>query len=710
MKLAIQTNTVTSSGVKAEANFGLEFNSKIARMLSEQIYSDPILAVVREYLCNAFDAHTMVGKPDPVKCTLPNALAPYWAVRDFGPGLSQEQIMGTPENPRGLFNTYGKSGKDDSNLAIGGFGVGSKAGFAYCKQGSAFTVTSWHKGVKKVYTAHMDTNGIPNIALMAEIASIEPTGIEIKIPVDTKDMGAFINKTKQVCQWVPVRPTFNGAEIKFEDYKVKLAGNGWRVHEYLNTYISPSIVMGGICYYIDRNHFTGDASALLRHSVQFDVPIGAVELSISRESLNYDAGTIAYITERCEKAIEEFKASLKARMATAKTLWEKSCIRAEASLLSDITQKFDFKHKGRRSVHASYNVPSDCVGLLPVRAGAALDTIDTKTYYGGSRRYSRNVSVAANPYTVVVWNDGTTSYTSVKLITLVNKYRAKWPDKDINFVVVKAATKRDFMRIRAKMGWPDVWEHLNIQENYKFPGAVTTRTKRTDLIRSVSVIRNSYYDRACFKGIDLDFATTDTIYYVPRSAYHILQSFGSVKQCSASNITGYIIQTLQELQADYGEVYAIPAQYENLVKANKNFKNAIDFIIEKSDSVFTDALLQEKVNAELGVDHRTQSMYSGLHYRLKTKNTEYKATKLHAELEKVSIAKVDPKFKQALYDSVLKIRDFADKPFKDFKPSIKITIDLNKYPMLEVLPSVHGLNSDQLKIVTDYIKQCEKGN
>lgn len=99
MKVTTEHNEVVTSGDLAQANFGVEWSSKIARMFSDQVYSDPILAPVREYLCNAWDAHKLVGKEDvPVVVHVPTLLEPHWSVRDFGPGLSQAQIMGTPEN------------------------------------------------------------------------------------------------------------------------------------------------------------------------------------------------------------------------------------------------------------------------------------------------------------------------------------------------------------------------------------------------------------------------------------------------------------------------------------------------------------------------------------------------------------------------------------------------------------------------------------
>ena len=74
-----------SFGIKKE---GL---AHIFNVLRNQLYSDKVLAIIREYSTNGVDAHTEVGKLDkPIKVTLPNQLSPYFKVRDYGRGLTEE--------------------------------------------------------------------------------------------------------------------------------------------------------------------------------------------------------------------------------------------------------------------------------------------------------------------------------------------------------------------------------------------------------------------------------------------------------------------------------------------------------------------------------------------------------------------------------------------------------------------------------------------
>ena len=61
----------------------------IFNVLRNQLYSDKILALIREYSCNAVDAHVEVGDADkPIEVTLPNPLSLEFKVRDYGRGLN----------------------------------------------------------------------------------------------------------------------------------------------------------------------------------------------------------------------------------------------------------------------------------------------------------------------------------------------------------------------------------------------------------------------------------------------------------------------------------------------------------------------------------------------------------------------------------------------------------------------------------------------
>ena len=160
-----QLRTVQSNGVQDVASFDIsskeENRTFIMGLLRDAIYSDKVLAVLREYSANAWDEHRQSGRGDlPIKVTLPTAVDPTLTIRDFGRGLSHKDVFT-------VFTQYGESSKRTDSSAVGMLGIGSKSGFAYT---DSFTVTSWHSGGKRVYAAVLDaydqgTEAGQNIAL-----------------------------------------------------------------------------------------------------------------------------------------------------------------------------------------------------------------------------------------------------------------------------------------------------------------------------------------------------------------------------------------------------------------------------------------------------------------------------------------------------------------------------------------------------------------
>jgi hypothetical protein len=120
MKLNESPVEIERGGSMIESAFGISEKDSvhIVNILRDKLYSNKILAVVREYSTNAQDAHAEAGKKDvPIRVTLPGPLDPTFRVRDFGPGLSEEDI-------RTVYALYGASTKRNSNEVVGQLGLG----------------------------------------------------------------------------------------------------------------------------------------------------------------------------------------------------------------------------------------------------------------------------------------------------------------------------------------------------------------------------------------------------------------------------------------------------------------------------------------------------------------------------------------------------------------------------------------------------------
>jgi HSP90 family molecular chaperone len=112
----------------------------IFSILRNSLYSDKAGAIIREYCTNAYDAHIQSGiSQTPIKIGCPTPMNCLLTIRDFGSGLSEEQIYN-------IYASYGESTKRNTNDQVGMMGLGSKSAFSYS---DSFTIISHNDGMQK---------------------------------------------------------------------------------------------------------------------------------------------------------------------------------------------------------------------------------------------------------------------------------------------------------------------------------------------------------------------------------------------------------------------------------------------------------------------------------------------------------------------------------------------------------------------------------
>lgn len=300
---------VEGAGYVEEADFRISADEKMFRILISGLYADKPRAIIRELWSNAFDSHALAGTPErPFECHLPTRFAPHFSVRDFGISLTHEQVMH-------LYTVVGKSTKTGENTSVGKFGLGSKTPFAYTDQ---FTVTVWLNGEKRLYNAFINSDGIPKIALFHTEQSDEEQGVEISFAVQPQDSDAFLRAAKTTVLGFDVAPVLTGARIDLERDlgKVVMSGRGWvlRKGEYGSYGNRAHIKQGCVVYPLDLGALSTALSSepglrdLVGSGLIFEVPIGSVDITPSRESLSYDAKTISNIVERLKEIAGEIEA------------------------------------------------------------------------------------------------------------------------------------------------------------------------------------------------------------------------------------------------------------------------------------------------------------------------------------------------------------------------------------------------------------------
>src|SRR5690606_32060996 len=182
MKINTVKREVVSHGVRESRRATIQANGKAFRILSDTLYADKIKAVIRELSTNAYDAHVEAGNKDrPFDVKLPTILDPVFRIRDYGTGLSHEDVLN-------LYNTYFYSTKTESNEVVGALGLGSKSPYAYT---SVFTVISYYNGVMRLYNSGLDEEDCPLCSFLHEEPTDQPNGLEISFGVNREDFQTF---------------------------------------------------------------------------------------------------------------------------------------------------------------------------------------------------------------------------------------------------------------------------------------------------------------------------------------------------------------------------------------------------------------------------------------------------------------------------------------------------------------------------------------
>lgn len=313
-----QDNPAVLSNVGQIGEFRIRNSAKAFSILSSGLYANKIRAIIRELSCNAVDSHVAAGTTDtPFEVHLPNQLEPWFAVRDFGTGLNHEQVTN-------IYTTYFESTKTASNEFIGALGLGSKSPFSYTDN---FTVTAVQGGVKRIYSAFINEEGVPSIALMDTTGTAELNGIEVKFSVnDQWDFSKFRDEARSVFTYFRQRPTITGvSNLQFNDVK------------YVDRDIIPGVhqcdtdrsmaVMGNIAYPIEvPNAETnlGDLARLLNCGLEMHFEIGELDFQASREGLSYIPQTIDSIRAKLTAVNAKLADHVTERANEKTNLWERA--------------------------------------------------------------------------------------------------------------------------------------------------------------------------------------------------------------------------------------------------------------------------------------------------------------------------------------------------------------------------------------------------
>lgn len=258
------------------------------------LYSDPAMAVLREYSCNASDAHSEAGNTRPIRVYTPSLFNPQLEIVDNGIGLSPDDLME-------VFALYGSSTKRETDEQTGALGLGCKSALAYTSQ---FTMVAIKDGIRTQAIVSRDNSGSGHINIIDVADTNEPNGVCITIP--TSDSGdAFQRKAAHLFQFWG-----EGSVLVDDEEPTKIDGLWIDNNICLINDKYSYVVMGGVPYPIEPTNSWGPFSMMssydntnhpLFHGVVVWVEMGSVDFTPSREELSYTTLTNETLAQKKEE-------------------------------------------------------------------------------------------------------------------------------------------------------------------------------------------------------------------------------------------------------------------------------------------------------------------------------------------------------------------------------------------------------------------------
>lgn len=307
MILLEEPKSVVVSGNFQTKAFSILASSKAFDILSSRIYTHKARAIIREISCNAFDSHVEAKNPNPFYVHLPTYLEPWFAVRDYGTGIS-------PENMMSLYSEFFRSTRNKSNDFVGSLGIGRVSPFCLV---DSFTVKSWFNGTCNTYSCYKDEKGEPQIALLTSSDSDEANGVEVLLSIDNRNE-EFRREATFVYSYFDSLPEINDKTVleeikKAREYPIKTDKFAFR-----NRYGELKAVMGNVAY---------DIPHALRHEISAEgylkFNIGELSFDAGRESLSLDDKTRDLVKERVRQARQEVEPLITAEIEAEPTPYRK---------------------------------------------------------------------------------------------------------------------------------------------------------------------------------------------------------------------------------------------------------------------------------------------------------------------------------------------------------------------------------------------------
>jgi len=690
MKLDAISTAVERGGNFTEKTFTIKADAKMFNLLSDKIYADKPGAVVREIASNAKDAHVIAGKQSiPFDIHLPNVIYPYFSVRDYGNGMSHQEMFD-------IYTTYSESTKTTTNTQIGAFGVGAKSPFAYT---DSFTIVSRTNTSKNTYTAYIGDEGIPVLALLTQETIDGSPGIEVIVPVKTSDFSVFETRVFDLLRYFTPIPNILGIDhdrVKFQTPSYKHSGDGWGLrHDRL-----PSrAVQGGVYYPINFSAVYKDGTPLgvdrfiNTHAIDLyfnmndnDNERGCLDVSLSREALSYDPYTCTQIKQAVDHAYASLLTQIQHKVANADTFWNACVVYSQVPDLFGTMITMNWRGK-------------------PASILIQIDEPELKTFDVEVKSFSRGIlrgkrgrvlhGIECNPNNVTVWLNDINRGAATRIITLMK-------NKGGNHYVItphKRDYKAHFEKLVARLGNPEINLISSLPAAASSARIYNTKTTPASEIACLKLNEGRY-------GSMKESWTADSVplntpsYYVLIDRYHAVTTRGN-----QMTDTKRFVKVLKELKmiGNYTPVYGVGKRVLKTLTTKPNkWINLMDFVNEQlSQPQFSDAWVQHFVYNKLIQRIQYKPKYAALHSLVERAAT-HKDSDLVKKLAKLTTDTMFGSLLERVLDICDKNNMVASRLLREVRTQAAIDIDTAH------TDAVLSANVDQvIKMWDDIITKCD---
>ena len=188
----VQETAEVIGGIDTSNSMRMNLNAQSYELLLSNLYSDPLGSTIRELCTNAVEANQASGTTRKVVIQMPNALSTDLIIKDYGTGLNDKEIDK-------YLNCLFSSSKGESNDSMGGFGLGSKSPLALV---DSFYLSSVKDGTQYDYMWIKERGQIPTPIFQGSDEVDADNGITITVPLGSSSKIPLHNLSSHVKQSV----------------------------------------------------------------------------------------------------------------------------------------------------------------------------------------------------------------------------------------------------------------------------------------------------------------------------------------------------------------------------------------------------------------------------------------------------------------------------------------------------------------------------